>query len=422
MMKKLLLTLLLPVSAYASEPITHETITTERITPEAITSAQVSNIQADQTYTYVRCWYRPHFNHDDPATTWEWALDENGDYFTLDGYWWSSVSFKNMFYTDTSQEKITERCKATLGVEHKTADMSYYAADNRASYNHSIWTNDSVFQPDTINKMVAFGDSLSDTGNMFNASQWLFPNRNSWFLGRFSNGLVWTEYLARDKNIPLYNWAVGGAAGTNQYVALTGVTEQVTSYLTYMKMAKNYRPERTLFTLEFGLNDFMNYDREVSEVKADFSSALIRLTDAGAQNIMLFTLPDATKAPQFKYSTQDEIEKVRAKIELFNVYIREQAQYYQDTGINIALVDAAQMFNDLTTEPKAHGFENAKDACLNINRSNAMDYLYSHSLTNDCAYHSSDKYVFWGVTHPTTATHKYIADKILAGVMNQYNF
>lgn len=411
-MKKFLLTLLFPVAAYASEPVTSE----------AITLAQVSSVQADQTYTYVRCWYRPHNNHDDPATTWEWALDENGDYYTLDGYWWSSVSFKNMFYTNTSQEKIAERCKATLGVEHETADMSYYASDYRVSFNHSIWTNDPAFQPDTINKMVAFGDSLSDTSNMFNASQWLFPNRNSWFLGRFSNGLVWTEYLARNKNIPLYNWAVGGAAGTNQYVALTGVYEQVTSYLTYMKMAKNYRPERTLFTLEFGLNDFMNYNREVSDVKADFSRALIHLTDAGAQNIMLFTLPDATRAPQFKYSTQDEIEKVRTKIKLFNVYIREQAQFYQGKGVNVALVDAAQMFNDLTTEPKAHGFENAKDACLNINRSNSMDYLYSHSLTNDCAYHSSDKYVFWGVTHPTTATHKYIADKILAGVMNQYSF
>ncbi|POB67029.1 thermolabile hemolysin, partial [Vibrio vulnificus] len=92
--------------------------------------------------------------------------------------------------------------------------------------------------------------------------------------------------------------------GSNQYVALTGVKDQVLSYLTYAKMAKNYKPENTLFTLEFGLNDFMNYNREVVDVKTDFSTALIKLTDAGAKNIMLMTLPDATKAPQFKYSTQ----------------------------------------------------------------------------------------------------------------------
>jgi len=412
-----LLSALLPALCYSSIASANES---DAVTPEAITAAQVSSVQGSETYTYVRCWYRPHTNHDDPATTWEWAENSDGSYYTLDGYWYSSISFKNMFYTDTPQSQIEQRCKETLGVNHETADMSYYAADNRMSYNHSIWTNDNVFQPDMINKMVVFGDSLSDTGNMFNGSQWIFPNRNSWFLGRFSNGLVWTEYVAREKNIPLYNWAVGGAAGTNQYVALTGIYDQVTSYLTYMKMAKNYQPKNTLFTLEFGLNDFMNYDREVPEVKADFSSAMIRLTDSGATNILLLTLPDATRAPQFKYSTQEEIVKVRAKIAEFNLYIREQAQYYQDKGINVVLVDANTMFAQITDDPKSFGFENSADACMDINRSNAVDYLYSHSLTNDCAYHGSDKYVFWGVTHPTTAMHKYIADVILKQSLTGY--
>ena len=45
-----------------------------------------------------------------------------------------------------------------------------------------------------------------------------------------------------------------------------------------------------------------------------YAEALIRLTDAGAKNFMLMTLPDATKAPQFKYSTQEEIETIRAKV------------------------------------------------------------------------------------------------------------
>lgn len=280
-----------------------------------------------------------------------------------------------------------------------------------------------MMQADQINKIVAFGDSLSDTGNIFNASLWRFPNPNTWFLGHFSNGLVWVEYLAKARNLPLYNWAVGGAAGENQYIALTGVGDQVSSYLTYMKMAKNYKPANTLFTLEFGLNDFMNYGREVDEVKQDFTNALTRLTQAGAKNIMLMTLPDATKAPQFKYSTQEEIEKVRAKILTFNEYIKGQAAYYIIQGYHIQLVDAHAMFEDLTSNPQQHGFVNASDACLNINRSSAMDYLYSHDLTNDCAQYGSDKYVFWGVTHPTTAVHQYIAEKMLAERgMTQFRF
>ncbi len=72
-------------------------------------------------------------------------------------------------------------------------------------------------------------------------------------------------------------------------MALTGVYEQVSSYLSYMRLAKNYQPENSLFTLEFGLNDFMNYNRSLADVKADYSSALIRLIDAGAKNLVLMT-------------------------------------------------------------------------------------------------------------------------------------
>lgn len=410
----LLVTSLLPLSIANANDST--------ITPESLSAGEIMSTQSKQTYTYVRCWYRPAASNDDPATDWEWALDDNGDYYTIDGYWWSSVRFKNMFYTDTPQQEIKQRCENTLDVSHDTADITYFAADNRLSYNHSIWTNDQQNSSPSINRVIALGDSLSDTGNIFNAAQWTFPNPNSWFLGHFSNGLVWTEYLAKEKNLPLYNWAVGGAAGRNQYIALTGVYNQVTSYLTYMKMAKNYHPENTLFTLEFGLNDFMNYNREVPEVKADFSSAMIRLVDSGAKNIILFTLPDATRAPQFKYSTAEEMAKVSSKIKSFNIFIKEQALYYQMQGINIALFDAYTLFENLASNPQHYGFENSSDACLDINRSSAKDYLYSHSLTNDCAYHGSDKYVFWGVTHPTTATHKFIADQIIKTSLKQFNF
>ena len=410
----LILALTMPFGAYAAEdPIP---------TPESITSAQVLSTQGSETYSYVRCWYRTDASHDSAATDWKWAERENGDYYTIKGYWWSSVSFKNMFYSDAPQSEIKQRCEETLDIQHDVADITYFAANNRFSYNHSIWTNDNVVQANTINRIVTFGDSLSDTGNLFNGSQWVFPNANSWFLGHFSNGLVWTEYLAKAKDVPLYNWAVGGAAGTNQYVALTGVYDQVTSYLTYMKVAKNYRPENSLFTLEFGLNDFMNYDREVADVKADFSSALIRLTESGANHILLFTLPDATKAPQFKYSTEQEIIKVRGKILEFNQFIKEQAKYYQSMGKNVVLFDASAFFASITDNPEQHGFRNASDPCLDLNRSSAADYLRSHSLTNDCATYGSDSYVFWGVTHPTTATHKYIADHILAFSFSTFDF
>ncbi|MCD9476530.1 SGNH/GDSL hydrolase family protein [Photobacterium phosphoreum] len=402
----LLLTLLFPFAATASDNVQH---------PENQPLIQKVN-HSSNTYTYVKCWYRTSVSHDEPATDWVWAKNSDNSYYELPGYWWSSISFKNMFYTDVPNKAIAQRCATSIDTDNKNADIIFYASDIKASYSHTIWSNDNVNQPNTINRIVAFGDSLSDTSNTFNGSQWIFPNSNSWFLGHFSNGLVWTEYLANAKNLPLYNWAVGGAAGVNEYGILTGIYDQISSFNTYMKSAKNYHIENTLFTLEFGLNDFMNYDRNITEVKSDYSTALIRLTDAGAKNILLMTLPDASKAPQFKYATADKVTLVSQQIKQFNFFIKEQAAYYKQKGINITLVDAYQIFENVTSEPQKYGFVNAKDACMDINRSSSKDYLMSHTLTNDCAQHGSDKYVFWGVTHPTTAMHKYIARKIITTV------
>ncbi|MCD9464908.1 thermolabile hemolysin [Photobacterium phosphoreum] len=402
----LLLTLLFPFAATASDNVQH---------PENQPLIQKVN-HSSNTYTYVKCWYRTSVSHDEPATDWVWAKNSDNSYYELPGYWWSSISFKNMFYTDVPNKAIAQRCATSIDTDNKNADIIFYASDIKASYSHTIWSNDNVNQPNTINRIVAFGDSLSDTSNTFNGSQWIFPNSNSWFLGHFSNGLVWTEYLANAKNLPLYNWAVGGAAGVNEYGILTGIYDQISSFNTYMKSAKNYHIGNTLFTLEFGLNDFMNYDRNITEVKSDYSTALIRLTDAGAKNILLMTLPDASKAPQFKYATADKVTLVSQQIKQFNLFIKEQAAYYKQKGINITLVDAYQIFENVTSEPQKYGFVNAKDACMDINRSSSKDYLMSHTLTNDCAQHGSDKYVFWGVTHPTTAMHKYIARKIITTV------
>lgn len=402
----LLLTLLFPFAATASDNVQH---------PENQPLIQKVN-HSSNTYTYVKCWYRTSVSHDEPTTDWVWAKNSDNSYYELPGYWWSSISFKNMFYTDVPNKAIAQRCATSIDTDNKNADIIFYASDIKASYSHTIWSNDNVNQPNTINRIVAFGDSLSDTSNTFNGSQWIFPNSNSWFLGHFSNGLVWTEYLANAKNLPLYNWAVGGAAGVNEYGILTGIYDQISSFNTYMKSAKNYHIENTLFTLEFGLNDFMNYDRNITEVKSDYSTALIRLTDAGAKNILLMTLPDASKAPQFKYATADKVTLVSQQIKQFNLFIKEQAAYYKQKGINITLVDAYQIFENVTSEPQKYGFVNAKDACMDINRSSSKDYLMSHTLTNDCAQHGSDKYVFWGVTHPTTAMHKYIARKIITTV------
>ena len=47
---------------------------------------------------------------------------------------------------------------------------------------------------DRINKVVYFGDSLTDTGNIYMYGH-IMPKSPPYYNGRFSNGPVWSEYL-----------------------------------------------------------------------------------------------------------------------------------------------------------------------------------------------------------------------------------
>ena len=376
-------------------------------------------LKKQNVFTHVRCWYRKANTNDNPRTKWKWAKRKNGNYFIVKGYWKSSVRLKNMFYTNTPAKTIQQRCEETLQLTHDNTDITYSAADHALSYNHTIWSNEQPNQENRINKIVSFGDSLSDTGNMFNMSQWKFPNKRSWFLGNFSNGFVWTQYLAKDLDIPLYTWALGGAAGNKQKLFISGIYQQVTSFLKYMKKAKNYQTKNTLFTLEFGLNDFVNYNRSLGDVKGDYSSALIRLIESGAKHIILLTLPDATLAPQFKYSTKSEAQKVYKKIIGMNNFIRDQAEYYLSRDINIILYDTYEILGDIIQTPEKYGFINASEPCLDLQRNSAADYLHKHALSSACKNSGSDRFLFWDVSHPTTAAHKFFAEQILKSALNQ---
>ncbi len=62
--------------------------------------------------------------------------------------------------------------------------------------------------------IVAFGDSLTDTGNMFGLTNECYPVAGFYFDGHFSNGMIWIEYVAEAMGIEpesVTNYAVGGA-------------------------------------------------------------------------------------------------------------------------------------------------------------------------------------------------------------------
>lgn len=370
--------------------------------------------KGSDTYTYMRCYYRIDPASTSPRADYLWAKNiDSSTYYRLQGSWWSSlaISWKNMFYSDQPLAALDQVCENTLsraGIRQPLVMIA--AANNKLSFNYTIWSNDPPAQGQGINKIIAFGDSLSDTNNVFNASLWRFPNPKSWFLGRFSNGPTWVEYLAKQNHLPVYNWAVGGAASNQQKLVIPGLLEQVDSWLIYMKKAQNYQPENSLFTVWIGANDLVTYNQGVDGLIANQTKALNRLVSAGAKKVLVLNLPDITRAPEFAY--RKDGDKIKRQIDDYNTRIKQVVDEinssYSKPPVNI--FDLATLFTDMLDNPARYQVSETKMACLDIHAPSSLNYINAMPVSVHCT--NADTYVFWDLLHPTTNTHRLLAEHV----------
>lgn len=385
---------------------------------------RINNSWRGSTYTYLRCFYSTSDNSAHPTSAYVWGIDPSSrDYYRINGRWWAGgvLSWQNMFYSEVSQDTLKSVCHSTFAQKGiQKAPIMLAAANNALSFNYAIWSNDNKEQGTKINKMIAFGDSLSDNQNMYNATLWTLPNSKSWYAGRFSNGKNWVEYVSDDLKLPLYNWAVGGAGIDSEEKLIPSVIEQVQSWEQYMQRAQNYRPENTLFTLFVGANDLINYDSAVDQIICGKRRALHSLIQAGARNILLLTLPDVSRAPLFKLrksgnTIKNKIQDLNAQL----VKLTHDLQAEYGPSLVIRLFDTYPVFDDLMDNPNKYYIYNTTTSCLNINTDSIMNYLKSSEPRTLCT--DPDAFVFWDILHPTTRIHRILADFVTRFVHVNFN-
>jgi phospholipase/lecithinase/hemolysin len=163
-----------------------------------------------------------------------------------------------------------------------------------------------------------FGDSLSDTGNVFLATGGAVPAA-PYFNGRFSNGLVWTEYLAI--SVGLGSSATASLMGGNNYAfggARTGTAGSPPGVLA--QAAGLWAPAHPggadpggLYVVVGGGNDLRDArlafqtnsaadqaGRQAAAMAAatNLISVLSLLASQGAQHVLLANLPDLGQTPE----------------------------------------------------------------------------------------------------------------------------
>ena len=188
-------------------------------------------------------------------------------------------------------------------------------------------------RPRPASRLVAFGDSLSDTGNL-KRRLLVFPASPYW-LGRFSNGPNWTDYLAERTGLAVQNHAYGGAVAVPHEdvptdSVITGIQQGAQLFLTGSvdRQVKDYverdlphgtveAPEETVYVIWGGANDYISkepftgeigtlldtpegeagYRRVVDEAVDALAGQVRRLHAAGARRFAVVNLPDLGRTP-----------------------------------------------------------------------------------------------------------------------------
>lgn len=158
-----------------------------------------------------------------------------------------------------------------------------------------------------------FGDSLTDTGNVFLASGGTEPPDPPYYQGRLSNGPTWVETVASGLGLPgtsaallaggnNYAWAgafsgVEGLAGPN-----TGLQAQV------FGQWPGIADPGALYVLGIGGNDFRYIDINQQPTLAPYSDpatvlgnlliSLSYMIDAGARNFLVANVPNLGLVPE----------------------------------------------------------------------------------------------------------------------------
>lgn len=272
--------------------------------------------------------------------------------------------------------------------------------------------------PSVYSSLFVFGDSLSDTGNVFAATpNPLIPVQvptGPYVDGRFSNGDVWADRLIdefRGAGRPAFGFAFGLAnAGFDG--PSVDLSEQIGLFdASGAAAALGSRP---LAALWFGANDiFAATDAGlptpvVESVGAGAAQAVakgvVALSARGISDFLVFNLPDLGRTPAYATADPDLADEATAGAEAFNATL-PLALTALPPSLNVTTVDVAALFDDLLANPVAFGLSNATDACY---PGDAV--VVSSGQVPGCSADVLAASVFFDNVHPTTAVHARIAD------------
>ncbi len=280
----------------------------------------------------------------------------------------------------------------------------------------------------SFSQLYVFGDSLSDVGNVLRDTGGLVPppvipaaNGSlsiGYANGRFSNGAIWVDYLAKDLGLGVdtkNDFAYGGATtgrdnGLNPLLGtnLPGLQQQITTF-----QSQNPVPDqKALYVLWAGANDYLNPNLTdpqgtVGSAIANLSTAITQLAGSGAKNFLIANLPDLGKLPL----TRGDLARSQGLSFLSSAHNTALAQTLgvlpSTLGVNIIPLDVNDLVNQAIASPSRFGLTNVTEQCL---PATPLFPTAPPPATPCNPVTDAPNFLFWDPLHPTTRGHEILGE------------
>jgi uncharacterized protein (TIGR03437 family) len=268
-------------------------------------------------------------------------------------------------------------------------------------------------QPRQYDHLYVFGDSLSDTGNYYGFTQGQMPASPPYYQGRFSNGPVWAEYLARDLGLSsqLGDYAANGATSglTNAYASDPSLPLYGDGALYQLEFSLTFNPKadpNALYVFWAGLSDYVPGPQDPQVVVGNIVQAVNLLANAGAKSILVGNLPDLGALPE-THANAELSSRLTSLTSTHNAALTAQLALLRQTfpDVNIIELDVNSQFREMMAHPANYGLANTTDSCIG---NTGFPLLPPSNVSSDCSA-DARKFLFWDSINPTTTGHRYIA-------------
>jgi phospholipase/lecithinase/hemolysin len=284
----------------------------------------------------------------------------------------------------------------------------------------AVSTSGEVRAQVSFNRIVAFGDSLSDNGNFFaRASSLGLPLPQAPYVGgRMSNGPVWVEQFASTLGVTLDDFAFIGARTDSTNLAndfplvpantFPGMQTQVTTFLTG---TGGVADPNALYVLWGGANDYLNGNQTNPTIPvANIVAQMNALANAGATQFLIPNLPNLGSVPGTSSTPLSGLLNLATAGHNLALTTTLDAFRLARPNVSVALLDINTLFTQVMANGAAFGFDNVTDNYV----SNPGEIPGLGAVVEGTG--DPNRYLFWDEIHPTEAGHRQVALGALAAV------